>query len=74
MTWRELLAEDRIESHKTSKQELDGLRSAVNRSCGWKDEQKGEGEADHERASATRKSGRREHDEREARQVWAGEP
>jgi NAD-dependent DNA ligase len=31
MTWKELLAEKRIEPHATSKQELDALRSAVNR-------------------------------------------
>lgn len=31
MTWKELLAENRVEPHTTSKQELDDLRSAVNR-------------------------------------------
>ena len=31
MTWRELLAEKRIEPHATGKQELDALRSAVSR-------------------------------------------
>lgn len=31
MTWKKLLAENRVEAHKTSKQELDGLRSAVDR-------------------------------------------
>jgi hypothetical protein len=31
MTWKELLDADRVESHTTSKQELDDLRSAVNR-------------------------------------------
>ena len=31
MTWNELLAEKRVETHATSKQELDDLRSAVAR-------------------------------------------
>jgi hypothetical protein len=31
MTWKELLAERRVEPHMTSKQELDDLRSAVDR-------------------------------------------
>ena len=31
MTWKELLAEKRVEPHTTSKQELDDLRSAVDR-------------------------------------------
>ena len=31
MTWKELLAAGRVESHVTSKQELDDLRSAVRR-------------------------------------------
>ena len=31
MTWNELLAETRVETHATSKQELDDLRSAVAR-------------------------------------------
>ena len=31
MTWKELLAEKRVETHTTSKQELDDLRSAVER-------------------------------------------
>ena len=31
MTWKELLAENRVETHRTSKQELDDLRSAVQR-------------------------------------------
>ena len=31
MTWKELLSENRIEHHKTSRQELDGLRSVVKR-------------------------------------------
>jgi hypothetical protein len=31
MTWKELLAEKRIEPHTTTKQELDAVRSAVNR-------------------------------------------
>ena len=31
MTWKELLAEKRVERHKTSKQELDDVRSAVER-------------------------------------------
>jgi uncharacterized protein (UPF0332 family) len=31
MTWKELLAEKRVEPHKTSKRELDALRSAINR-------------------------------------------
>jgi hypothetical protein len=31
MTWKQLLAEERIEPHATSRQELEALRSAVNR-------------------------------------------
>ncbi len=31
MTWKKLLTEKRVEAHKTSKQELDDLRSAVER-------------------------------------------
>ena len=31
MTWKELVAEKRVEPHTTSKQELDDLRSAVDR-------------------------------------------
>jgi hypothetical protein len=31
MTWKELLAEKRVEAHRTSKQQLDDLRSAVDR-------------------------------------------
>ena len=31
MTWKELLAKDRVEPHATSKQELDDLRSAIDR-------------------------------------------
>ena len=34
MTWKELLAENRVETHATSKQELDDLRSAVERNLG----------------------------------------
>ena len=31
MTWNELLAEKRVETHMTTKQELDDLRSVVER-------------------------------------------
>ncbi len=34
MTWNELLAENRVETHTTRKQELDDLRSAVERNLG----------------------------------------